>query len=119
AEAGMFAGFDMMTLIQMAVAALVALALGIFVIRPVLTSSRLPVMPAPAALPLPDGARVLDGVIDDGEEPPQPSVIPHKADPDDDTPTEPVERLGRRIAERQAESVEILRGWRDDRGEAR
>ncbi|MDR5652725.1 flagellar basal-body MS-ring/collar protein FliF [Ruixingdingia sedimenti] len=119
AEAGMFAGLDMMTLIQMAVAALVALALGIFVIRPVLTSARLPVMPAPAALPPPDGARVLDGVIDDGEEPPRLSVIPHKADPGDDPPPDPVERLRRLIAERQAESVEILRGWMDDREEAR
>ena len=34
-------------------------------------------------------------------------------------PSDPVERLRRLISERQAESVEILRSWMDEREETR
>jgi flagellar M-ring protein FliF len=44
---------------------------------------------------------VLTGVIDDG-----PALVPGEA-----LPPDPVARLRRLIEERQAESVEILRGW--------
>ena len=125
-EAGLFAGFgpiDLMSLIQLAVLALVALVLGLFVIRPVLTSqarARLEADAMPLALPgagamsLPasgleapgDGPmEILTGEIEDSP------AFGMTALTDVDQPTDPVARLRRLIEERQAESVEILRGW--------
>ena len=101
---------DLMSVIQIAVLALVALVLGLFVLRPLLLNgARGPAaLPAPApVLALPglagggDEPRVLTGVIDDG-----PGMITGEA-----VPPDPVARLRRLIEERQAESVEILRGW--------
>ncbi len=122
AEAGMLSGLDVMSVIQIAVLALVALVLGLFVIRPVLTAGlratpELPAPPAPLALPGTVGAdgaaRVLDGEIDDRDLPSL-SVVSRDAA---DIPLDPVARLRRLIEERQAESVEILRGWMEDREE--
>jgi flagellar M-ring protein FliF len=118
-EAGLFSGFgpiDTMALIQTAVLALVAMVLGLFVIRPILTSSnRRTELPAPdaiLALPTAEGfaPEVLTGEIDDGPDPALPNP--------EDQPLDPVERLRRLIAERQAESVEILRGWMEHEEEA-
>jgi flagellar M-ring protein FliF len=131
AEAGLLAGLDLMSLIQIAVLALVALVLGLFVLRPLLLSSRppvpapLPELPPPAPLPpLPlaggadpfAGPRILTGEIDDRQEFP---AIPIVSDDDDPlpSPNDPVARLRRLIEERQAESVEILRGWMEEREE--
>lgn len=116
AEAGIFSGLgklDLMTLIQTAVLALVALVLGLFVIRPMVAgSSRRSALPAPdplLALPAfskPDPEqRVLTGEIDDGDLPTLSLVSEAEATAD------PIARLRRLIEERQAESVEILRGW--------
>ena len=115
-EASMLAGLDVMTLIQLAVAAVVALVLGLFVLRPILSQSRRapPPLALPGAAPMP----VLTGEIDDGGDLPTMPVVSNRA-PSDDTPTDPVERLRRLISERQTESVEILRGWMDDREETR
>ncbi len=125
-EAGLFAGFgpiDLMSLIQLAVLALVALVLGLFVIRPVLTSqarARLEADAMPLALPgggaisLPASGleapgdrpmEILTGEIEDSP------AFGMAALTDVDQPTDPVARLRRLIEERQAESVEILRGW--------
>ena len=114
-EAGLLSGFgpvDGMGLVQLGVLALVALILGIFVIRPVLmtpTRRALPAPDMPLALPgataaslAADGTPVLTGVIEDG---------PERALTEDGLPMDPVSRLRRLIEERQAESVEILRGW--------
>jgi flagellar M-ring protein FliF len=120
-EAGMFTAMgpiDTMSLIQIVVLAFVALVLGLFVLRPVLTSRpRLNAEASPLALPgmaagngalTMDGAdtagitQVLTGEIDDGSE---------FAALETDEATDPVSRLRRLIEERQAESVEILRGW--------
>lgn len=108
-----FGPVDTMTLIQIAVLALVALGLGLFVVRPVLatgpargTDLALP----PPALALPggparaEGLRVLTGEIDE-DDTADPRSLPEVAAPD------PVARLRALIASRQAESVEILRGW--------
>lgn len=101
---------NLMSLIQITVLALVALVLGLFVVRPILTSAaRRPaelLRPGnPAALTGPD-SRVLTGEIDDGTELPAMSVIAGSgSDPD------PIARLRKLIEERQTESVEILRGW--------
>jgi flagellar M-ring protein FliF len=121
AEAGFLAGlgpFDVMSALQLAVLSLVALVLGLFVIRPVLTAparraGELP--PPPLALPpLTDaeGRRVLTGEIDDGTDLPPLSLVSRDLDDEDESP-DPMTRLRRLIEERQAESVEILRGWMD------
>lgn len=127
-EAGLFSGIDpidLLAVLQLLVLAAVALVLGVFVIRPVLTSqarqARLGADAAPLALPgamlgagqgrTPDGAivdgrgEVLTGEIEDGPE------FGLAALTDDGLPMDPVSRLRRLIEERQAESVEILRGW--------
>lgn len=120
--AGLTAG-DLMSLIQLAVFAIVALLLGLFVVRPLLkgAATRQPALDgaaAPLALPgasepfgdlgLPDGPmRVLTGEIDDGTG----SSLGALSDDMGDSDSDPVARLRRLIAERQSESVEILRGW--------
>jgi flagellar M-ring protein FliF len=122
AEAGMLAGLDLMSVIQIVVLGLVAMVLGLFVIRPLLTASsrsapELPAPPAQLALPgsvAPDGTpRILNGEIDDRDLPPL-SVVSRD---ESEVPLDPVARLRRLIEERQAESVEILRGWMEDREE--
>ena len=111
AEAGLLSGpLDVMQLVQIALLAAVALVLGLFVIRPILAGSAraLPASTAPLALDGPAAARTeaLTGVIeDDVALPPMPVIGASGTDED------PVARLRRLIAERQAESVEILRGW--------
>ena len=105
---------NVMSVIQIAVLALVALVLGLFVIRPVLTSSQRS-RPAPPLLAPPGlgaqgaPARVLSGEIDDGTGLPPFSVAGEAQNLT--LPNDPVARLRRLIAERQVESVEILRGW--------
>ena len=119
-----FGEINLMTLIQTAVLALVALILGLFVIRPVLTSaSRKQALPAPMAtlaLPgnaQPDTLRVLTGEIDDGTDIPPLSVI--SGVPGAEGAKDPMSRLRQLIAERQTESVEILRGWMEVEEDAR
>lgn len=110
---------NVMTLIQVAILALVALALGLFVVRPVLMSgarrqdvlpSSDPLLALPGAAGAAEGLRVLNGEIEDGELPMM-SVLAMGGDPSDGSDNDPVARLRRLIEERQAESVEILRGW--------
>ncbi len=129
-ESGLFTGaLDVMRLAQMAVLGLVALILGLFVVRPVLTrqSEDLPALPG-AALPAPPSATMtaLDGEIDpDPQEVGLPD-LPGTADFGDlgmvdfDAPAsdDPVDRLRNLIEERKTETVEILRSWLDEREEA-
>lgn len=112
-----FAGpLDLLTLIQTAVLALVALVLGLFVIRPILTSaSSRAALAAPMptlALPVAAGfsGPALDGEVETGFD------MADYATGSRDSPAEladetPAARLRRLIEQRQAESVEILRGW--------
>ncbi|NEY91155.1 flagellar basal-body MS-ring/collar protein FliF [Tabrizicola oligotrophica] len=116
-EAGILAGMepvDLMSIIQMVVLALVVLVLGLFVLRPVLTSrSRLQADAAPLQLPgagfasglAADRAEVLTGEIAEGPEYAALTLA------EESLPGDPVSRLRRLIEERQAETVEILRGW--------
>ncbi len=124
AEAGMlgaFQTFDLMSLIQMAVLAIVVLILGLFVIRPLLLAAprtapgdsrplSLPGMsdgaPGSTGFPHLDARNVLNGEIDDGTGLPGLSVNGRS-----DLPADPIARLRQLIEDRQAESVEILRGW--------
>jgi flagellar M-ring protein FliF len=132
AEEGTLAGIDMMALIQVAVLALVVLVLALFVLRPILLARRreeaLASLPAPSiALPglsdfpqssvgIGETTRILTGEIDDGGELPPLPVI-SRDDPVTGLPVDPVARLRRLIEERQAESLEILRGWMEEREE--
>jgi flagellar M-ring protein FliF len=125
-EAGLLAGIgpiNVMQLIQLAVLTIVALILGLFVLRPILMSRRL----APAGfldssggsetMALPgmatgEGWPVLNGTIDDEYGGLPGSALAKEVDPND-----PLARLRRLIEERQDESVEILRGWMEQNEE--
>ena len=120
AEPGFFGAFgklDLMSIIQLAVLALVSLILGLFVIRPILTSASrgAPQLASPfPTLALPGGTRdgvALNGEIDDG------GIMTSVADFSEQQAAmtgidmDPVARLRRLIEERQSESIEILRSW--------
>ena len=120
---------DLMSIIQLAVLSLVALVLGLFVLRPILTRPmppRLAELPAPNP-PAADSAGALTGVIDEGTY--MPNDLPVISGFDMAMPmgtgnfgeladaNDPVSRLKKLIAERQDESVEILRSWMEDHGE--
>lgn len=104
-----FGPIDVMSAIQIAALSVVALILGLFVLRPILAGRRAEALAAPdAPLALPPGV-ALTGEIDDG----YPSVsMPLVGSNEADVEVEdPATRLRRLIAERQTESIEILRGW--------
>lgn len=115
---------DVMSLVQTSVFALVALVLGLFVVRPILTS--VTELPAPviAELAPPGGATgqgetgglpALDGEINptDGPSPGGLPALPDLADLPDLSPaaTGAVDRLKAMISDREEESAEILRSW--------
>ncbi|MFD0859972.1 flagellar basal-body MS-ring/collar protein FliF [Roseovarius aquimarinus] len=114
-------GLDVMSLIQAAVLGLVALGLGLFVIRPILAQPRIG---APAALEAPrrsasaqaaaPASDALTGEIDTSEMDTDSlpvvsgrAAIAAATDAGDD----PVARLRGMISDRQDETVEILRSW--------
>lgn len=109
---------DVMTIIQTAVLAAVALVLGLFVIRPVLTSANRAALPgpdAPLALPsMMSDNLALDGEVQDGFGfGGFPEVGGNMSGDDMGVAVEedPASRLRRLIEERQTETIEILRGW--------
>ena len=135
-SAGLLAGLDLdvTSLVQMAFLAVVSLVLGLFVLRPIFAAqgkidqgatgaAALPGLPQDRAntsmlpatqeiAPLP----AFTGDIDDGDfAPPEMAVVSDIDFGDDDTGSDdPVQRLRNLIAERQSETVEILRGWMED-----
>lgn len=132
-EAAEAAAIDPMRLAQLGVLAAVALALGLFVLRPILAPGRPAAPAAPAGLPAPPRAlpsaaaggqaAVLEPEIEEGA----PRVLPSapaelaaaraRAAAEPPVEADPVARLRRLIAERQAETVEILRSWMEEREE--
>ena len=109
---------DLMSVIQIGVLALVSLLLGLFVLRPILASGRkaqeaLP--PADSPLALPGGVAAsggsLTGEIDDGFSLPDLPMVNLLGEEEGIQQEDPATRLRRLIEERQAESIEILRGW--------
>ena len=112
-------GLDVMALIRLAALALVALFLALFVLRPLLTGRRAD--DEPLELPGPAGAAAgpyLSGEIADDDS----GLSRLRAPGTDDASAareDPVERMRRLIAERQDETVEILRSWMEDREETR
>ncbi|WP_254813750.1 flagellar basal-body MS-ring/collar protein FliF [Rhodovulum sp. ES.010] len=123
---------DPLTLIQLGVLAVVALILGLFVVRPILAGGA---RPGPVGLPAPAGGEPaalnqpwLDGEINPDDEPAGlPMAAPmtmNTLDPADFTDSgfgatdeDPVDRLRDLIERRRDESVAILRGWMEDRQE--
>ncbi|QBF29689.1 flagellar basal-body MS-ring/collar protein FliF [Thalassococcus sp. S3] len=115
---------DAMSLIQMAVLAVVTLALALFVIRPIL--SRPPDLPvaAPAALPpvAPSDPNETTGrsdaltgeIAEAGTD--DFTSLPASTQAGEAT-GDPVARLRNLIGERQEETVEILRSWLEDEEE--
>lgn len=124
---------DLLSAIQMLVLAVVTLILGLFVIRPVLTRqpAELPALVTPPG----DGggpgtgggvagSTYLPNVFeaeDMGDQQsfggPKPVGFANNTSPDGLTPQDPVERLRAMIGERQDETVEILRGWLEEKEE--
>lgn len=122
AEGGLLPGLgplNVMSMIQLGVLAVVALILGLFVIRPILMSSargmsQLSGPSIPLALPGGMGGAeeaALTGEIDDGGIFPQVADFSEQEAAMTGVETDPVARLRRLIEERQAESLEILRAW--------
>lgn len=125
AETSLLSGvhLDAMSLIQMAVLAIVTLVLALFVIRPLLsrpaelnseTPRALPAAPTGFAEPTP----ALTGEVADFDPTPSLSV---RGDTNWDrigaNGSDPVDRLRNMIGERQDETVEILRNWLEDKEE--
>ncbi|MEE4188159.1 MAG: flagellar basal-body MS-ring/collar protein FliF [Roseobacter sp.] len=123
---------DVMSAIQMAVLALVTIILGLFVVRPLLARSGETASDAVAALPPMDEGQVgLQGASGETEsdnfELPDLPIISDFGDGTGDLPglnmgsamsDDPVDRLRSMIGERQEETVEILRGWLEDKEES-
>lgn len=111
---------DTMSTIQIILLSLVSLALGLFVIRPLLmqrgATGALPA-PGPGAIALPGPSDLgsqtsLTGELSDGFDLPSlPMVNFDENGMFSEQPNDPVSRLRRLIDERQNESVEILRNW--------
>lgn len=108
---------DVMTLVKLAVVALVTLLMGLFVIRPILSRQALPA-PEPALLPSGNGP-ALTGEIDDSDD--DLSALPVVGSQNGTLPAQTqedaVERLRTLINDRRDETVEILRSWLEDEEE--
>ncbi|QQA42968.1 flagellar basal-body MS-ring/collar protein FliF [Pelagovum pacificum] len=124
---------DIMQLVQIGVLALVALILGLFVVRPILAGGRvakaepaaLPAIgdasaPGTASLPALPGGNQLPQAELDLDALPTFDMAMYDDDPQPSGPQEdlsgldPVARLRRLIEERQDESLQILRNWLED-----
>lgn len=125
--------FDVMSIVQALVLAIVAIVLGLFVVRPVLSRTD----PAPASLPAPPTPSSAPGVVQRGSDSPVQALTGEIDNGEVDTSSmavisspdtagsasasslsvrhvengDPVERLRNLIGERQDETVEILRSW--------
>jgi flagellar M-ring protein FliF len=119
-------GINLQALIEISALALVAMVLGLFVLRPALVSrggAPVPGLPAPSAEGIRSGLPALTGTIDDDAEdmefaPPMTmgggrdgGYLPMAGVED---ATEPVARLRQLIADRREETVEILRSWMEE-----
>lgn len=112
-----FGQIDVMSMIQTAVLAVVALVLGLFVVRPIVTSGSRQALPAPGeqlALPpaMTSGAMALTGEVDrDFDYGAFATARDGILDGETSEQEDPATRLRRLIEQRQTESIEILRGW--------
>lgn len=107
---GLDLGLDVMRLIQIGVLALVALILGLFVVRPILAPARQ--LPAPADIGLLPGMSVPSTAAIGTE-----TAMDAAADSAFGVGSgvaDPVVRLRKMIAERQPETIQILHDWIED-----
>jgi flagellar M-ring protein FliF len=122
ATGGILSGvaFDVMSLVQLAVLAIVALVLGLFVVRPILTRTPAQVPMLPPARTATSSGDVLTGEIADGDFTSDgmaiiPGFAPSVAGIDGASAVsgseDPVARLRRLIAEKRPETVDLLRAW--------
>jgi flagellar M-ring protein FliF len=129
AETSLLSGLDVMWLAQILVLALVALALGLFVVRPILKSASLPAPDGRAALTAANaedtrGASARPALTSQatdeaaGAASQTMSVVAPGEGDWSEAEDDPVARLRRLIEERQDETVEILRNWMEE-GEER
>jgi flagellar M-ring protein FliF len=116
---------DPMGLAQLAALTLVALILGLFVVRPLLSQGAR-ALPPPPALPPGEGGgtaggadRVLTGEIDDSGGFSLPAMSTVGSFPAEGDSADPVDRLRRLIGERQTETVGVLRSWMEEGREGR
>lgn len=130
---------DIMSIIQMAVLAVVALILGLFVVRPLLAAGQSNGQADGASLPAPEAQQLTSDVSEsesaignDGDAAEAPGLLSAASDlsgePQEliDLPMmpmmgmadDPAARLRNMIEERQSETVEILRGWLEAKDEA-
>lgn len=122
-----FGPIDPMGLAQLAALTLVALVLGLFVVRPLLAQGARALPPPYPAVPPPgegsaagsSGDRVLTGEIDDGGGFSLPAMATVGDFAGDGDSADPVDRLRRLIGERQNETVGVLRSWMEEGREAR
>lgn len=100
---------DMMTLIQLGVLALVALILGLFVVRPILSSRTATALPAPVPEQgqeiFPPAREQTDGAGSAGTD------GRRLIEGDPASEADPVSRLRQLIEERQDETIQILQDW--------
>ncbi|WP_224824227.1 flagellar basal-body MS-ring/collar protein FliF [Cognatishimia sp. MH4019] len=102
---------DLMSIIQVCVLALTSLVLGLFVVRPILTTSSPASLPAPATMTTtPDGTLpTLTGTTLAADDVMAPEGQSQRLPTED-----PVLRLRQMIEERQDETMEILRNWMEE-----
>ncbi|WP_281981081.1 flagellar basal-body MS-ring/collar protein FliF [Thalassorhabdomicrobium marinisediminis] len=112
------APLNMMKLIQTGVLGLVALILGLFVVRPILTNARPAQGPAlldnsgAAAGPLGAGdGGIIEGTVAAAA---AGGPAPQTASAPTDSPEDPVERLRGLIDDRRDEAIQVLQSWIDD-----
>ncbi len=112
-------GLDVMGLIRLGALAAVVLFLALFVLRPILRAA--PVADEGGsplrglAPPAPPQGAALTGEIDDSGA----ATGPMRVADDRPEPPDPVERMRQLIAERQDETLEILRSWMEEPEEPR
>ena len=116
------APLDVMRLVQTGVLALVALILGLFVVRPILAGRRAGDPTGQARLDDSGAARAAELPAP----PPADSAVPALAAPGDraeaggqgrpapDQADDPVDRLRDLIQDRRQEAVQVLQSWMDD-----
>lgn len=118
-------GLDIQSLIEIGALALVALVLGLFVLRPALAprgAVALPELPAPATDSVVAGLPALTGTIDDDAPGADYGAQMAMADGGGGflpmagmgENADPVARLRQLIADRREETVEILRSWMEE-----
>lgn len=127
---------DIISMAQVAVLSIVALVLGLFVVRPILTQKNAPQMlelspptPAPAAGlvggPAEEVSEPLTGEIESAGDPGGlPDIGGFGGLPDAGLPMlatdsdDPVDRLRQLIRDRQQDTVEVLKTWMEEDGES-